>query len=335
MSLTRSILRFLLVPLIAVVFAWDVRAQQPSSAEQVRVLMEHRQEMSARAVEETNKRRFEDKKSDTKFPSDNTKRAVGVLRALTPEQQKALQHNERGMELFSKNKLDAAIKEYEEAIRFDPKLAAAHNNLGSAQFAATRFEEAAAAFRLASELDSESGQALFNLALAQIKLGRQKEATESLDSALIRYVKAGDSHLNAGRFKEAEENFRGILQIDPEYAPALLRLGLVYNEARRYEEGAQTVRRVTEREPKNAVAHALLAEALHGEEKYQEAALSADTALKLSPDFPYALYEAGRARAALGQRDAALAHLARLRQLNSLSLAEQLSEFIDKKAPRD
>jgi tetratricopeptide (TPR) repeat protein len=319
--------------LTAVVFAHEARSQQPSSAEQIQTLMTHRQEMSARSVQETNKQRFEEKKSDTRFPSDSVKRTVGVLRALTPEQQKALQHNERGMELFSKGKLDGAIKEYEQAIRLDPKLAAAHNNLGSAQFAAARFEEAAAAFRQASELDAESGQAFFNLALAQIRLGRQKEATEALDSALRSYNSAGETHLKAGRLKEAEEAFRGMLQIDPEYGPALLRLGLVYNDARRYEESAQCARRVAEREPTNAPAHALLAEALYGQQKYEEAAVSAERAFKVSPDFSVAIYTAGLARASLRQRDAALAHLARLRQLNSPTLAQQLSEFIDKKAP--
>jgi tetratricopeptide (TPR) repeat protein len=143
----------------------------------------------------------------------------------------------------------------------------------------------------------------------------------------------GEAHLKAGRLKEAEEAFRGMLQIDPDYWPALLRLGLVYNEAHRYEESAQYARRVVERESKNASAHALLAEALYGQQKYEAAALSAETAVKVSPDFSVALYTAGLARASLGQRDAALAHLARLRQLNSPTLAQQLSEFIDKKAP--
>ncbi|HYJ87450.1 MAG TPA: tetratricopeptide repeat protein [Pyrinomonadaceae bacterium] len=341
MTWTRNILRrdahvftlFVAAALTVMLCAHEARSQQPSTAEQMQTLMKHRQELSNRSVEEPTKRRFEDKKSDTVFPSDNAKRKAGVLHAFTPEQQKALQHNERGMELFSKGKLDGAIKEYEAAIRLDPKLAAAHNNLGSAQFAAARFEESAAAFRQSSELDPESGQALFNLALAQIKLGRQKEANEALDSALRRYNSAGETHLKAGHLKEAEEAFRGMLQIDPEYGPALLRLALVHIDARRYEEAVQCVRRVAEREPANAIAHELLAEALYGQQKYEEAAVSAESALKLSPDFSVALYTAGLARASLGQRDTALAHLARLRQLNSPTLAQQLSEFIDKKAP--
>jgi tetratricopeptide (TPR) repeat protein len=309
----------------------EARAQQPSSSDQVQTLMSHRQEMSKRAVDEPTRRRFEEGKSDS-FPSDAKSTKGGVVRALTPEQQKALQHNERGLEFFSKGKLDNAIKEYEEAIRLDPKLAAAHNNLGGAHFAAGRFEEAAAAFRRACDLDADYGQAYFNLALAQLKLGRQKEATEALDAALRAYNSVGEAELNAGHLKEAEQAFRGMLQIDPEYTPALLRLGLVYNVARRYDEAALNLRRVTEREKANYFAHELLAEALYGQQKYEEAAAAAEQALKLSTNSPDAHYFAGLARASLGQRDAALVHLDRLRQLNSPDLAQQLSEFISKKA---
>lgn len=319
---------------LAFLSAHEVCAQQPSPAEQLNTLMLHRREMSSRAVDETRQRRREEGKSDSTFPSDITNgRTRGVVTALTPEQQKALKHNERGLQFFSKGKHDDAIKEYQEAIRSDPKLAAAHNNLGSTYFAAGRFEESAAAFRRAGELDSEYGQAFFNLALAQIKLGREKEANETLNAALRAYNSAGETHLKAGRLKEAEESFRGMLQIDAEYAPALTLLGLVYNAAGRYEEAARNVRRVAEREPRNAAAHAILAEALYGEQKYEEAAASAERALKLFPDSADAHYLAGLARASLGQRDQALAHLARLRQLNTPGLAQQLSDAINKNAP--
>jgi superkiller protein 3 len=311
------------------------RAQQVPSSEQLHQLMLHRQEMSNRAVEEPSRRRFEEGKSDSIFPSDrvNKDRKGGVVRALTPEQESALRHNERGLEFFSKGKLDDAIKEYQEAIRFDAKLAAAHNNLGSAYFATGRFEEAAAAFQRACELDTDYGQAFFNLALAHIKLGHETEVSAMLDAALRAYKSVGEAHLKAGRLKEAEEAFRGMLQIDPEYAPALVRLGLVYNAAGRYEEAARTLRRVIEREPTNAIAHEILAEALYGAQKYAEATASAERAVKLSPDSAGAHYLAGLAHASLGQRDAALEHLARLRQLNFEDLSQKLSDFINQKAP--
>ena len=319
--------------LVATLSAPLVRAQPANSSVQFKDLMKMRQELSSRAIEETRRRRFEEGKSESAFPSDSFSRKGGVVAALTPEQQKALRHNERGLELFSKGKLEAAMKEYQEAIRSDAKLAAAHNNLGSVYFAAARFEEAAAAFRRACEVDDAYGQAFFNLALTEIKLGREKEANELLDAALRAYISAGGAHFTAGRFKEAEEAFRGMLQIDPEYIPALLRLGLVYNALNRYEDAALNIRRVIGRQPKNSLAHEILAEALYGGQKFEEAAASAEQALKLTPDSPEAHHFAGLARASLGQRDAALTHVARLEQLKRTDLAQQLSDVINNKAP--
>ena len=109
---------------------------------------------------------------------------------------------------------------------------------------------------------AQHGQAFFNLALTQIKLGREKEANETLLAALRAYNSAGEAHLQANRLKEAEEAFRAMLQIDPEYPLALLRISLICNEAGSYEKAEANARRVTLREPKNPTAHAILAEAL-------------------------------------------------------------------------
>ena len=330
--------RFIVLPLAAfalLAFAPSALAQGMDSSQALIKLMEQRREMSSRAVEETQRRRFEEGKSDTTFPSDANKAAAraGVVRAVSPEERKALAHNERGLGHFANGKIEQAVKEYNEAIRAYPNLAAAHNTLGSAHCAAARFEEAAAAFRRAAELDQNYGQAHFNLALTHLKLGREREADAALQAALRAYYTAGDEHFKAGRPKEAEESYRGMLQIDPEYVPALLRLGLVCNDARRFEEAVGHLRRAAERQPDNPYAHEGLAEALHGLGQHEEAAAAAERALRLSPDSPAAHYLAGLARASLGQRDAALAHLARLQQLKADTYAQLLSDFIDKKSP--
>src|SRR4051812_16697730 len=166
---------------LALAFAPQARAQLDSQ-QAYRTLMQQRMEMAVRAVSEAQRRRFEEGKSNTNFPSDANKVAgkAGVVRAVSPEERNALAHNERGLEQFAKGKVEQAVKEYKEALRAYPSLAAAHNNLGSAYFAAARFEEAAAAFQRAGELDPEYGQAYFNLALTHLKLGREREADEAL-----------------------------------------------------------------------------------------------------------------------------------------------------------
>jgi tetratricopeptide (TPR) repeat protein len=328
--------RALLVALFVLASYACARAQQTTdSSEAYRGLMQHRMEMSNRSVEETQRRRFEDKKNDSPFPSDSKKSSAkpGVVRAVSPEEQKALARNERGLEYFSKSKFEQAIKEYEEAQRLYPALAAAHNNMGSAYFALARYEEAARAFTEATRLDPAYAQAHFNLALALIKLGREREASESLDAASRAYVAAGDEHLEAGRLQEAEESYRGLLQIDPDFAVAHQRLGAVYNAARRFGEAAASFKRALQKSPDDATALEGLAEACLGQRDYQAAADAAARAARLRPDSPNAHYISGLAHASLGQRDAALSDLARLRELKADAPAKSLSDFIEKISP--
>ena len=126
----RRSLRLLPVAALAFVLPAAARAQgggtDPNAA--YRQLMQHRMEESQRAVSDTARRRFEEGKPDGPFPSDANKSSskAGVVRAASPEEQRALTHNERGLEYFSKGKLEQAVKEYGEAIRAYPSLAAAH-----------------------------------------------------------------------------------------------------------------------------------------------------------------------------------------------------------------
>jgi tetratricopeptide (TPR) repeat protein len=337
MKHTHAARALLLAPLFVFASTAAPRAQSPAtdSSEAYRTLMQHRMEMSHRSVDETQKRRFEEGKSDSRFPSDANRASAkaAVVRAASPEEQKALARNERGLEYFSKGKFEQALKEYAEAVRLYPALAAAHNNMGSAYFALARYEDAARSFAEAARVEPAYAQARFNLALAFIKLGREREANDSLLEASRAYVAEGDAHLEAGRLKEAEESFRALLQIDPDYALAFERIGLVYNAANRFEEAAAAFKRALQKTPDDAPSLEGLAEAHLGLRDYASAADAAARAARLRPDSVNAHYLSGLAHASLGQRDLALADLTRLRQLKAEVSAKLLSDFIEKKAP--
>ncbi|HYY99123.1 MAG TPA: tetratricopeptide repeat protein [Pyrinomonadaceae bacterium] len=329
--------RALLASLLLLAAFAPAGAQQssaPDNSPDLSRLMQHRMEMSNRSVDETQKRRFEEGKSDSRFPSDANRSSAkpGVVRAVSPAEQKALARNERGLEYFSKSKFEQALHEYEAALKLYPALAAAHNNMGSAYFALARYEEAARSFAEAARLDPAYAQARFNLALAYVKLGREREAGEALDAASRAYTAEGDEHLAAGRLKEAEESFRALLQIDPEYAPAFERLGLVYNAARRFDEAAASFKRALQKNADDAPSLEGLAEACMGLRDYAPAAEAATRAARLRPGSANAHYLSGLAHASLGQRDAALADLSRLQQLKADAPAKLLSDFIEKKA---
>jgi tetratricopeptide (TPR) repeat protein len=326
--------------LAALALLWpaaEARAQNRNAdpVEGYRILAQRRMELSQRAVSETQRRRFEEGKTNTQFPSDAARRAgarPGVLRALTPEQQKALAHNEKGLALFGGRKFEQALREYGAALRLDPELAAAHNNSGSALFALGRFQEAADSFGRALKVDPHYGQAHFNLALAHVKLGREQEANASLMGAVRAYLKTGDGLLREGRLEEAAAAYSELLRIDAEYPPARLRLGLVYNADRRFEAALEEFRRVVRAQPDNADAHEGFAEAYFGLRKYAESVAAADRAIALAPKGAGAYYLAGLAHAARGERQQALARHARLVELGSADYAGRLMEVIEGKA---
>ncbi len=329
----RALARLLLAATAAALLPLVASAQPADPSASYRELMQQRMEASQRAVTETVRRRIEEGKSDSTFPSDANREASkpGVVRA-SPEEQKALAHNERGLDFFAKGKFEQAVKEYDEAIRINPALAAAYNNRGSALFALGRFEEAAAGFRQAAQVSPKYGQARFNLALALIKLGREKEANDALMAAANAYFESGEEHLKNWDLKEAEEDFKGILQIDPDYPPAHLYLGLVYNAERDFDSAVQSFNHVLARRPDNTEALVGLGSAYLGQRKYADAVEACDRAIKLRPADAEAYYTAGVAAASLGQREQALARLDKLRQLKADDYAQRLSEFISEKA---
>lgn len=325
--------------LLTVVFA-EARAQGgPDPAASYGTLMQRRMELSHRAVAETMRRRFEEGKGGSEFPSDAARRAAKAetVRAVSPAERKAIAHTEKGLARFEKGKVEEALKEYEEAIRAYPQLAAAHNNMGSALFALGRYEDAAASFKRAIEHDPKYAQAHLNLGLSLLKIGREREANDSIIAAVQHYFLAGDEHLIAGRLKEAEASYDALLRIDPNYALAHLRLGMVYNASRRYDEAADKLAPLAaqqQQQPGSPLVHENLCEALHGQRKYAEAVAACERAIGLNPDAATAHYLAGLAHVSLGQREKALARHASLIELKADDFARLLHEAIEKKSPR-
>ena len=313
-----------------------VQAQMPAPDPEAnyRTLMERRAEMSRRSIEEVNQRRLEERKPFSKFPSDARGAAKpGVLRAATPEERKAAALVEKGLKEFAAGRFEQAVAQYAEALRAHPRYAAAHNNMGGAHFALGRNDEAVAAFKRAIEIEPGYAQAHFNLALMFIKLNRADDANRALDLAARAYLAEGEKLFAAGRSLEAEESFKGLLRIDPKYAPGHLRLGMIYNNTDRYAEAAESLETAVRLQPKDAEGHENLGEALYGLKKYRDALASADKAAKLKPDSAGAHYIAGLSLAALGRRDEALQRHARLKELNAAEYAQYLQEMIDRKQP--
>jgi tetratricopeptide (TPR) repeat protein len=121
-------------------------------------------------------------------------------------------------------RLSEATARYEQAVRADPSLAVAHDSLGYALLRQQRFSDAADRFREAIRLDP-------SLAEAHASLGAALQALGQLDASIAAYRRALGYPVNAqsapvrnsygvslaqrGRLREAADEFREALRLDP------------------------------------------------------------------------------------------------------------------------
>lgn len=164
-----------------------------------------------------------------------------------------------------------------------------------------------------------------------------------------RLANAARQH-QAGRFDEAEQLYRGILEADPKHAIALQCLGilglqigrpaltiealgqalavddrmpechhnlaLALRAAGRLDEAVTHYRRTLALKPDHVEAHVNLANALAQQSKFEEATASYRRALALKPDFAQAHNNLGTALLSAGRPEEGLVHLQRALALN-------------------
>ena len=177
-------------------------------------------------------------------------------------------HNARGIELADRGWLDEAAREFEKAIRLDPKSAHAHDNLGTifaergqlfeamgefleavrlepesptsrhylASFLAAHGQDLAIAeYRRAIELEYDFPDAHLNLALSLADRGQLDEAIVELEVA---HGQAPDDEMiehelagcliEAQRYPEAISHLKRIVREHPEHVEAYVDLGIAY-----------------------------------------------------------------------------------------------------------
>jgi Tfp pilus assembly protein PilF len=149
---------------------------------------------------------------------------AGRGKIITDNQQSAQDHFLLATTYKSLGKTELAIREYQTALKFDPRFADAYNNLGIIYGQLGKPTLALEQFQKAIYAQSDFAKALFNLGIVYQQL-------DSLDQAEVSYFKA--------------------LQIDPQYETAHLNLGKVYFRKGMKEKAREEWKRVLEINPNN------------------------------------------------------------------------------------
>ena len=161
------------------------------------------------------------------------------------------------------NVTDEAIQQAREAVRLDPSLPEGHRLLGSLELAGAgkdpaKLDAAIEQLREARRLSPGDMASTVGLARALLARGRPAEAAAVLDQvpetrsqpSLLRL--AAEAQAKSGRFKEAEEIYRGLLEDDPEDRDVAAALIDLYEEEDHLDEALAILAQLEKKDPENA-----------------------------------------------------------------------------------
>jgi protein O-mannosyl-transferase len=185
-----------------------------------------------------------------------------------------------------------ALSLWEDTVAKAPNGARAHNNLGIALVNRGRIDEAIVHYRKALELAPDYNEAHYNLGLALKDLGQFDEAIAEYEKALKLAPDHPDSHNNLGlllarrgRVDEAIAHYRTALELKPDLAEPYNNLGNALLGRGRLDEAIAHYRKALELTPDSAGAHNNLGFALARRGQLDEAIVHLRKALEINPDF--------------------------------------------------
>ena len=248
---------------------------------------------------------------------------------------RAVQFFRDGLSFLSKDDCEKALPYFEKAVESDSNYAEAWAQTGFCREKLGRHSEAIEASRRAVSL-RPSAESYFNLGLAHYYLKQYREAAENYRNAIrIDPYNAADAHYalglvyrDWGRTDDEIQAYKQAIKLKPDYVSAYERLGSRYLRSKKYPEAIETYKQITSLKPGDANAPNNMGEA------YFEMGLTSDAveafkqAIRLKPDFGKAYYNLGRTYMTMKNRDAAVEQYNILQNLDQ-EWADRLNAVIN------
>jgi protein O-mannosyl-transferase len=197
-----------------------------------------------------------------------------------------------GKAYAAQNRLDEAIRQYQEAIRLRQANADAHYSLGLALDKKGQIDEAIRQYKEAIRLKPYYPDAHCNLGISLGRKGQIAEAIHQFQEAVRFRPDYADAHNNLGyallmqgRIDEACSHLHEAIRINPGYANAHNHLGMALGRKGRTVEAIQEFQEAIRLKPGDAEAHNNLGTAFYQQGRIAEAISQYQEALRLKPDF--------------------------------------------------
>jgi tetratricopeptide (TPR) repeat protein len=200
-------------------------------------------------------------------------------------------HTNLGFNLQQAGRLQEAIGEYEQALRFNPDYVDARLDLASVLLGLGRPREAAVQCREALRLMPNHIGARVNLGNALLQMGKLPEAITEYEQAVRiepDFVEAhnglGSALFRLGRFTEATQHWDQAVRIKPDYVDAHLNLGIALLRLGRVTEATEHCEQVVRLRPNYAEGHYNLGVCLAKMGRIHDGIAQYEEALRLKPD---------------------------------------------------
>lgn len=188
------------------------------------------------------------------------------------DKETAVVHYDLGSEAVSNGNPQDALKEYDEALGYDPDLAEAHLGRGVVlELGFNKLDEAEAEYRKAIQLKPGLAEAHNNLGQLLARTGRLEEAVKEFDAATsimlyrepwVARCNKGQALWRMGKKEEGLAELRTCLGFQPKYCQGWRELGRIQLADGQANDAVGSFEQYTRACEKAADAHQLLAQAL-------------------------------------------------------------------------
>lgn len=248
---------------------------------------------------------------------------------------KAVQYFRDGLSFLSKDDCEKALPYFEKAVDSDNNYAEAWAQTGFCREKLGRHSEAIEASKKAVNL-RPSAESYFNIGLAHFYLKQYREAAENyrqsirLDpyNAADAYYAMGLVFRDWGRPDEEIQAYKQAIRLRSDYMSAYERLGARYLKSKKYGEALEIYKQLSALKPGDANAPNSMGEAYIELQRFPEALEAFKQAIRLKPDFGRAFYNLGKTYLAMNNRDGALEQYNILQNLDQ-DWAEKLNSLIN------
>jgi len=215
-------------------------------------------------------------------------------------QTEAIAYIKRGMAWFEKNDYEQAIKEFNEAIRLDPKYALAYWNRGKAWLAKSDYDQAILDYGRAIQLDPTDASAYESRGYAWFCKEDYDEAIKDYNEAIrldsqTTYFYRGSAWLRKKDYNKAIKDYNEAIRLDSQNSFFITSRGNVWSRMKDYDKAIKDYDQSIRLYPKDASVYTSRGDAWFACHYYDNAIKDYDQAIRLDPKYARAYNNRGDA----------------------------------------